>query len=217
MEPDSLDEIYVHLGLPTNQKGFEVIYSHNNRFFLNGAQKDSTDAQFINHINRTNGFLVAFENHGPAHMVADSGKAVPELKHWSDVAYLQWTDPIATAAPGSGELRYVLRNAIEDRDTLDVIDKIMDEYRCVNKKDKKDEKGERWEPEWPGIEFETDSKQLQALLGTPNGHGVAWLLIQHKNKKLLGHETVCKLTLFFTDNAERSIQPSLLFHLKDVE
>jgi hypothetical protein len=25
MEPDSLDEIYVHLGLPTNQKAFEVI------------------------------------------------------------------------------------------------------------------------------------------------------------------------------------------------
>jgi hypothetical protein len=42
-------------------------------------------------------------------------------------------------------------------------------------------------------------------------------LIQHKNKKLLGHKTVCKMTLFFTDNAERGIQPSLLFHLKDVE
>jgi hypothetical protein len=171
MEPDSLDEIYVHLGLPTNQKAFEVIYSHNNRFFLNGAQKDSTDAQFINHINRTNDFLVAFENHGPAHMVADSGKAVPELKHWSDVAYLQWTDPIATAAPGSGELRYVLRNAIENGDTLNVIDKIMDEYRRVNKKDKKDENGEKWEPEWPGIEFGTSScrlcLELQMDTGSP--------------------------------------------------
>jgi hypothetical protein len=104
-------------------------------------------------------------------MVADSGKAVPELKHWSDVAYLQWTDPIATAAPGSGELRYVLRNAIENGDTLNVIDKIMDEYRRVNKKDKKDENGEKWEPEWPGIEFGTSScrlcLELQMDTGSP--------------------------------------------------
>jgi hypothetical protein len=88
MEPDFLEKIYKHFGLPTNQAAFEVTYNHNNRFFLNGAQKGSTDAHFINHVNRTNGFLVAFENHGPAYMVGDSGRAIPQLKHWSDIAYL---------------------------------------------------------------------------------------------------------------------------------
>jgi hypothetical protein len=41
-------------------------------------------------------------------------------------------------------------------------------------------------------------------------------LIEHKDKKLLGHKTVDSVTLFFTDNAERGSQPSLLFHLVDV-
>jgi hypothetical protein len=104
----------------------------------------------------------------------------------------------------------VLRNAIENADTLNVIKEIMNEYRRVHKKDKE------YEPGWAGIDLGIDSKQLQALLGTLNGHGVAWLLIQHKAEKLLGHKTVGKATLFFTTNAERGNQPSLLFHLKDI-
>jgi hypothetical protein len=210
MEPDSLDEIYNHLGLRTGQKAFEVTYNHNNRFILNGAQKGSTDAHLSNQVNCTNGFLAAFENYGPVYMVGFSGKAVPELKYWSDIACLQCTDQIATAAPGSGELKYVIRNAIENKDTLNIIDIILNECGTVNKKD------EEWELEWPGIDFGMDSELLQALLGTSNGHGVAWLLIQHKNEKLLGHKTVDKVTLFFTRNAERGSQPSLLFHIRDV-
>ena len=210
VEPDSLDVIYRHFGLRTNQDAFEVIYNHNNRFELKGALKNPTDARFINHINRTTGFLVAFENHGPAYMIGNSSKAVPDLKHWSDIAWLQWTDPTATAAAGSGELKYVLRNAIENKDTLNIIDRIIGGYREENNKENK------WVPNWPGIDFAADSMRAQALLGTPNGHGVAWLLIEHKDKKLLGHKTVNKVTLFFTDNDERGSQPSLLFHIEDV-
>jgi hypothetical protein len=210
VEPDIMNLIYMDLGLRTNQQAFEVIYNHNNRFELNGALKDSTDAQFINQINRTNGFLVAFENHGPAYMIGNSGKAVPDLKHWSDIAWLQWTDPTATAAAGSGELKYVLRNAIENKDTLNIIDRILGGYREEKNKEN------MWVPNWPGIDFAADSMRAQALLGTPNGHGVVWLLIEHRGKKLLGHKTVDKVTLFFTDNDERGNQPSLLFHLEDV-
>ena len=133
-EPDFLDKIYKHLRLKTDQEAFVVIYNQNNKFFLNGAEQGSTDAKFTNIVNHTNGFLVAFENHGPNYIVGNSRKAVPDLKHWSNIAYLQWTDPIAATAPGSGELKYVLRNAIENGDTISIINKILNQYRQTAKK-----------------------------------------------------------------------------------
>jgi hypothetical protein len=192
-EPDFLDEIYKHLGLKTVQEAFVVIYNQNNRFFLNEAEQGSKDARSTNIVNRTRGFLVAFENHGLNYMIGNSGKAVPDLKHWSDIAYLKWTDPIATVAPESGELKYVLRNAIGNGDTTNIINKVLHQYQQTAKKNKD------WEPKWSGIDFPADSEQAQALIGTPNGHGVTWLLIQHKDKKLLGHKAVEKVILFYAD------------------
>ena len=133
-EPDFLDEIYKHLRLKTDQEAFAVRYNQKNRFFLNGAEQGSTDAKFTNSVNHTNGFIVAFENHGPNYIVGNSGKAVPDLKHWPDIAYLQCTDPIATTVPGSDELKYVLRNAIENGDTISIINKILNQYRQTAKK-----------------------------------------------------------------------------------
>jgi hypothetical protein len=205
-----MENIYKHLGLKTDPESFKVQYNHNNRFFLDEIRRQPTEAAFTNRVIRTSGFLVAFANHGPDYFVGNSGKAVPELKHWSDIAYLQWTDPAVVAAPGSGELKYVLRYAIENDATISIFNKILEQYRQAGKKVKD------WEPKWTGVDFAADSKQAQALLGTPNGYGVAWLLIQHKDKKLLGHKTVEKVTLFYTDREKRLSQPSLLFHLKDV-
>jgi hypothetical protein len=61
-----------------------------------------------------------------------------------------------------------------------------------------------------------DSKQTRALIGTPSGHEAAWLLILYKDKMLLGRKIVEKVTLFFTQNAERGSHPSLLIYLKDM-
>jgi hypothetical protein len=40
--------------------------------------------------------------------------------------------------------------------------------------------GERRHLPWPGLTFPMTELPGLAMLGTPNGYGVAWLLIQHR-------------------------------------
>lgn len=63
---------------------------------------------------------------------------------------------------------------------------------------------------WPGTCYEASSDEGMALLGTPNGIGVSYLLIQHK--EYLGHKTVESITVF-----ELNEELMLLFAIADVE
>ncbi|CAN9084245.1 unnamed protein product [Alternaria alternata] len=65
--------------------------------------------------------------------------------------------------------------------------------------------------EWPGTTYYPGSNEFNALLGSPNGQGVAHMLIQHR--KQLGHKTVEKVIVFFIACRGKM----LLFHLQDVE
>jgi hypothetical protein len=62
---------------------------------------------------------------------------------------------------------------------------------------------------WPGLSYEASSDEGQALLRSPNGLGVAMLLIQHK--KQLGHKTVEKIMVFHKNNTLM-----MLFRIVDV-
>ena len=125
------------------------------------------------------------------------GDDVPSLKYWSDVAYLQW----ACRNTDSSGLRYVMRMSITNEKTKAVIQHIKQEAH----------------PKASGsYSFDVDHRdQVAAFLGTPNGAGVAWLLIQHKQQ--LGHKTVYKVTVDCREIWHRSktIIPSLVFHLRD--
>ncbi|KAH7400637.1 hypothetical protein DE146DRAFT_781153 [Phaeosphaeria sp. MPI-PUGE-AT-0046c] len=65
-------------------------------------------------------------------------------------------------------------------------------------------------PPWPGITFKTDTAEGEALLGTPNGSGVAYMLIEHG--EALGHKQVERIFVFDHDGLLM-----LLFHIVDVE
>jgi len=63
-----------------------------------------------------------------------------------------------------------------------------------------------------------DDEEGQALHGTPNESGVAWLLAQHRVH--LGLKSVTRSNLFYpeTDPEELGLwRPSLLFWTEDVE
>jgi len=129
------------------------------------------------------------------------GDDFPSLKFWSDVAYLQWT----RHAKDPSNLRCVLRIAIENPKTKAVVQHIMKDTLA---------KGD----ESRSLRTGDDRDHVAALLGTPNGVGVAWLLIQHKPQ--LGHKTVEKVTVDCHDNSgmtdDGTIDPSLVFHIRDV-
>ena len=68
---------------------------------------------------------------------------------------------------------------------------------------------------WPGISFDIERKEAKAILGTPNGKGVAWLLAQHRAQ--LGEKTVKKVTLVYVPGPEpKRRNPSLVFWLEDL-
>jgi hypothetical protein len=63
---------------------------------------------------------------------------------------------------------------------------------------------------WPGVIFDIESEEGRAILGTPNGSGVAWMLIQHS--KALGERAIEKVTIFHAPKKGDLFRwPSLLF------
>jgi len=63
---------------------------------------------------------------------------------------------------------------------------------------------------WPGRTYDATSLEGQALLGTPNESGVAFMLYQHKHD--LEHKAIKKVTAF-----ERDCELMLLFYIVDVD
>jgi hypothetical protein len=120
--------------------------------------------------------------------------AIPDLKYWSDVAYLQWR----LHASENSKLKYVLRYKVVNM-------KIEFVVQSIDKANGYDETAS-----WPGREYHADSQEGRSLLGTPNGRSVACMLIQHE--KHLGHKTVKKITVVLG-----GIKLMLLLHIVNVE
>ncbi|KAH6881580.1 hypothetical protein BKA58DRAFT_433361 [Alternaria rosae] len=129
------------------------------------------------------------------------GDDIPSLKFWSDVAYLQWAKHTKVLS----DLRYVMRISIMNTKTKAVVQHIVKDAPVNG-------------DESYSFRIDDDRDHVAALLGTPNGAGVAWLLIQHKRQ--LGHKTVNKVTLDCHDKSimprDNTIVPSLVFHIRDL-
>ena len=109
------------------------------------------------------------------------GDIVP-LGRWSDLVFLEYENLCKTADTRDGGpfdvkgLKAVFRSRIVNADTKNIIFEIAEK------------KGFDGPPAWPGMEFKMDTDEGKALLGTPNGNGVGWLLFSHREQ--LGWKTV---------------------------
>ena len=65
---------------------------------------------------------------------------------------------------------------------------------------------------WPGTTYEAGTEAFNALLGTPNGFGIPYMLAQHQ--KQLGHKTVDKITIFYKGEHRRLM---ILFSIQNVD
>ena len=195
-------------------QGAMVLSDIHNMSTTHGATTfPSTQAEFVSIIDRAKGLLIAARNHSPSSQVAETkldGSPLPELQHWSDMAYLQWTDPRLQTLPG--DLKDVIRSRIENETTIAVIERIIAGrgYREGFKTPG------CYYPDAAGLSWGMETEEAKALLGTPNGSGVARLLVQHKRQ--FGWKVVESVTLFWdaVDRGYPSTHPSLLFRLKDV-
>jgi hypothetical protein len=168
----------------------------------------STPGQFYNMYNPKDGVIIAQENSSPAaHLPA--GTTLPELRHWSDVAFLQWLESCADYKDRCGKsaasIKYVIREDIINPQTTRLIHKAFERQKKSLKR-------------WPGVGFSASSVEGKALLGSPNGAGVGFLLAQHKSQ--LGHKTVESIRVFGYENKLESFTLEfidMLFVLKDVK
>ncbi|KAJ5565315.1 hypothetical protein N7513_001557 [Penicillium frequentans] len=143
---------------------------------VNGAvtrtEQEATDGFYINIMSPAAGLIIAENNQNPAIM---SGGRSPPLSKWSDVVFINWATLARSTGSSVGNLKYLIRTHIVNLDTLNIL-KIVCGGPC---------------PAWPGTSFDINQKKKSgvlinqnglALLGTPNGGGAAWLLINHKQQ-----------------------------------
>lgn len=122
---------------------------------------------------------------------------IPDLKQWSDITYLQWA---ALSSSKNSSLRYVMKTPCENPTTQLIISHAMKRTKQELSK-------------WPGVSFSMAVEEGQAILGSPNGLGVGYLLVQHRAQ--LGNRVVDKVTVFQDEGAKAPRPPSILFHIKE--
>ncbi|KAF1986537.1 hypothetical protein K402DRAFT_463472 [Aulographum hederae CBS 113979] len=118
----------------------------------------------------------------------------PALQRCSDVLFLAYQRMAEWENQDIRKLRYVFRCSIINADTRAVLRQIMEAPNTPMRT----LKGWRESP-WISIWNE----QAMALLATPNGHGVAWLLINHKQS--LGVKIVRRIKVFLNSTRDEGV------------
>ena len=119
---------------------------------------------------------------------------VPALKTWSDISYLQWSH-----LPSPAPINYIIKSPCENSDTQAIVARALKNT------------GGTLET-WPGTTFSMTSDEGKAILGSPNGFGAGYLLVQHKSQ--LGNRVVEKVQVWMDDGKKQPRPPSILFYVK---
>ena len=106
---------------PSHNQG--IGHSHTEPTMHNGTYIPASFAKFNSIVNGPGGMFVAVDNESPTALARlyrnkiSGVEVIPDIKYWSDVAYLQW----AEVTKGAAELRYVVRHGITNIRTMSVI------------------------------------------------------------------------------------------------
>lgn len=203
-----------------------ILTNHDETVTVNGKTYPATMAHIHSVIEPEAGILLAECNTTPEAMLnpcrnldpATLVAKLPELRHWSDVAFLQWKNVCTNfRSRYMPELRLVVRYQVLNANTRAICSIILASLRKQRQETAKPGISyDSWLPRWPGIAFPIESEEAIALCGTPNGSGVLHLLSQHKAK--LGHKTIQEVCLCYEDEDEKGLRevPTLIFHVEDV-
>jgi len=142
-----------------------------------------------------------------------SDQKLSELKHWSDVTYLEWASNQTTAPH---KLDYICRMCVTNADTRRIVWQAF-KSAVGDGSDMMSDKT-----------FPMTSEQGKAILGTPNGRGVAYFLINHKDAGQMGLKEIESVRAFqipdtnLTDKLkawgiQKNSKLYLVFRIKNVE
>ncbi|KAI4180494.1 MAG: hypothetical protein LQ346_006980 [Caloplaca aetnensis] len=99
---------------------------------------------------------------------AGSKEAVPEMNRWSDIVWLLWAQE---AGDKAGNLRFIFRDKVRNDVTREIIERIHGLQ----------ENPDTLDLPWPGHKYDMRTDDGKALLGSPQGIGVAYLIKDHSN------------------------------------
>jgi hypothetical protein len=102
-------------------------------------------------------------------------KVPPPIEYWSDVVFLEWNNQ---AGNQPENLEYIWRVNVENSDTKAIVEYVLNK---------------RHRPPWIR-EFLPDEEVGSAIIGSPNGIGVTYFLINHKSK--MGRKRVSKIYVY---------------------
>lgn len=191
---------------------FEVTDRHNTKTQQGKDTYYPTNANYNNKYNA--GLITAQNNEGPLYTGPDKRNnppvtgdpyPFPELRQWSDIVFLEYQRLMTKTKQPLDSLKGVLRQEIKNEDTLNVLAHIVGGDSSDLSKNMKT---------WPGNDYAADSDALAALLGSPNGQGVAWLLRGHVDD--LGKKTVGSVRVWWDTDAVNG-GPMVLFSIVNVD
>ncbi|EME48845.1 hypothetical protein DOTSEDRAFT_76355 [Dothistroma septosporum NZE10] len=179
-QKDSINSALDALGIPripsaaNDQSGGwkKVAWIHSRQSIVDGHTYPATRAYMINYYNPGWGIIVAantkFPRKASPHVPKD--QLVP-LGRWSDVTALTWADMCHIHSQNPNTLRYVMRINVAGDVAGDIVAQVIGQDL--------DELGAYGDAvRVPGI---PDSDESRAAIGFPNGRGVGYLLVQHKD------------------------------------
>ncbi|KAL8707078.1 MAG: hypothetical protein Q9225_007835 [Loekoesia sp. 1 TL-2023] len=161
------------LGIPHTENDIHPISADQFKRFTDSKGRpnnEQTNGWYNNQYLPSGHTIIALTNRSPRLEVGPNNP-IPPLNRWSDVAWLLWT-----LTPGNkdnpsqiSKLRYVIRDNVGNEITREIIERI-----------------EGVEPDtldlpWPGHTYDMRTDGGKALLGTPNGIGVAYLIKDHSD------------------------------------
>ncbi|KAL4869553.1 hypothetical protein BDV12DRAFT_196179 [Aspergillus spectabilis] len=185
---EGIPEAMERLGLPLEKgvKGTKGFAYYQDREYMDGDElQGGTFAYYIGSASPQAGYISAEDN---ANAMYQAGVPGPEPRRLSDIYYLIWKQ-IAKISKELRNIKYFIRFHVINTQSKTVALKACDNDV----------------PFWPGKDFDMSTTEGKALLGSPNGSGVAYFLINHKQD--LGVKVVKKVTVFKTigTNAETGL------------
>ncbi|KAL6812361.1 hypothetical protein J3E69DRAFT_376188 [Trichoderma sp. SZMC 28015] len=154
-----------------------------------------SEAFFISSFSPSGGVIIADNNFSVDAAIKqdklDAAKITTHVRRWSDAAWMQWVKACNDAKFNDvSNVKYIFRASVENPTSLDLLFQALREKYSDS-------------PTVPPIgvwnnrltlDVDHDSRQFFAVLGSPNGSGVAYLLMTHKGA--LGVKTVNKVDIF---------------------
>ncbi|KAK4620361.1 uncharacterized protein CLAFUR5_10729 [Fulvia fulva] len=171
----------------------------------------ASEASYQNLFSLADGVLVADFNYSPDYQIKlnELDVTAPALTQWSDIVFLDWQELHHQA--GSSEeqkrkIQHFLRIKIRNEETVSTARAARNGGVRTG--------GQERPPGYPGWEWKIHEEAAEAIMGTANGAGTAYFLVQHK--AYFGLKGLDSIRAFdCTEDEEDDFEMCLDFHVVD--